>query len=66
MPTLDEQRALHRQAASDLSAPPEIEVGCGFCFYIKLCAPEQVGLLDEIQLKRGYGEETDWCLRAKA
>ncbi len=66
MPTLDEQRALHRQAASDLSAPPEIEVGCGFCFYIKRRALEQVGLLDEIQLKRGYGEETDWCLRAKA
>jgi GT2 family glycosyltransferase len=66
MPTLEEQRALHRQAASDLSAPPEIEVGCGFCFYIKRQALEQVGLLDEIQLKRGYGEETDWCLRAKA
>lgn len=66
MPTLDEQRVLHRQAASDLSAPPEIEVGCGFCFYIKRRALEQVGLLDEIQLKRGYGEETDWCLRAKA
>ncbi|WP_288404809.1 glycosyltransferase family 2 protein [uncultured Pseudomonas sp.] len=66
MPTLDEQRALHCQAASDLSAPPEIEVGCGFCFYIKRHALDQVGLLDEIQLKRGYGEETDWCLRAKA
>lgn len=66
MPTLDEQRVLHRQAASDLSAPPEIEVGCGFCFYIKRRALEQVGLLDEIELKRGYGEETDWCLRAKA
>ncbi|MEH3021920.1 MAG: glycosyltransferase [Pseudomonas oryzihabitans] len=66
MPTLDEQRALHRLAATDASAPPEIEVGCGFCFYIKRRALEQVGLLDEIQLKRGYGEETDWCLRAKA
>ncbi|KTS79915.1 hypothetical protein NS274_01020 [Pseudomonas oryzihabitans] len=66
MPTLDEQRALHRQAASDTFPAPEIEVGCGFCFYIKRRALEQVGLLDEIQLKRGYGEETDWCLRAKA
>ncbi|WP_434775486.1 glycosyltransferase [Pseudomonas oryzihabitans] len=66
MPTLDEQRTLHRQAAVDTAPPPEIEVGCGFCFYIKRRALEQVGLLDEIQLKRGYGEETDWCLRAKA
>lgn len=66
MPSMDEQRVLHRQAAADTSAPPEIEVGCGFCFYIKRRALEQVGLLDEIQLKRGYGEETDWCLRAKS
>lgn len=66
MPTLDEQRTLHREAAGDTAPPPEIEVGCGFCFYIKRRALEQVGLLDEIQLKRGYGEETDWCLRAKA
>jgi GT2 family glycosyltransferase len=51
--------------ASLLAAPPiEIPLGCGFCFYIKRAALRAVGLLDEVHLERGYGEETDWCLRA--
>ncbi len=54
------------QLASKLPAKPvEIEVGCGFCFFIKRVALEAVGLLDEVELERGYGEETDWCLRAR-
>ena len=47
------------------SAPMEIETGCGFCLYIKRAALDQVGYLDEVYLARGYGEETDWCLRAR-
>jgi GT2 family glycosyltransferase len=47
------------------SAPIEIETGCGFCLYIKRAALDQVGYLDEVHLARGYGEETDWCLRAR-
>jgi GT2 family glycosyltransferase len=51
--------------ASLLAAPPiEIPMGCGFCFYIKRSALRAVGQLDEVHLERGYGEETDWCLRA--
>lgn len=47
------------------SLPMEIETGCGFCLYIKRAALEEVGYLDEVHLVRGYGEETDWCLRAR-
>ena len=49
----------------DLSAQ-EIVVGCGFCFYVKRIALDDVGLLDELTLIKGYGEETDWCLRAQS
>lgn len=48
-----------------LTAVP-LETGCGFCLYIKRRALDDVGYLDEVELKRGYGEETDWCLRAQA
>lgn len=46
--------------------PIAIETGCGFCMYIKRAALNAVGYLDEVELIRGYGEETDWCLRAQA
>lgn len=52
--------------ARQLAQPAlEIETGCGFCLYIKRQALDTVGYLDEIHLQRGYGEETDWCQRAR-
>lgn len=65
MPSAAEQAALDDMARRAASAPMEIETGCGFCLYIKRKALQQVGYLDEVQLARGYGEETDWCLRAR-
>lgn len=66
MPDAHEQAELD-QLASGLGEPPvEIETGCGFCLYIKRDALDAVGYLDEIHLLRGYGEETDWCLRAQS
>jgi GT2 family glycosyltransferase len=47
-------------------APPPLEMGCGFCMYIRRDALHAVGLLDETGLTRGYGEDSDWCLRARA
>lgn len=47
-------------------APVTLEFGCGFCMYIKRQALQEVGYLDEVSLKRGYGEETDWCFRAQS
>jgi len=65
MPSAKEQAELDELARQVASPPMEIETGCGFCLYIKRAALDQVGYLDEVHLSRGYGEETDWCLRAR-
>ncbi|MCO6517663.1 glycosyltransferase [Snodgrassella sp.] len=42
----------------------EAPTGVGFCFYIRRKIIEQIGLLDDIYFKVGYGEENDFCMRA--
>lgn len=42
----------------------EIPVGVGFCMLITRKAIEKIGLLDGMQVFRGYGEEVDYSLRA--
>lgn len=66
MPSATAQAQLDDLARQTDSPPVEIETGCGFCLYIKRSALDQVGYLDEVHLARGYGEETDWCLRARS
>lgn len=65
MPSAAEHAELDNLACHTASPPIDIETGCGFCLYIKRAALDQVGYLDEVHLSRGYGEETDWCLRAR-
>lgn len=65
MPTTQELAQLDNLAKKQPATPIPIETGCGFCLYIKRSALDAVGYLDEITLQRGYGEETDWCLRAR-
>lgn len=65
MPDVKAHAELDELARQVNSSPMEIETGCGFCLYIKRAALDQVGYLDEVHLTRGYGEETDWCLRAR-
>jgi GT2 family glycosyltransferase len=48
----------HKEALS-------IPAGVGFCFYIKRQALNEVGLFDEGTFGRGYGEDTDFCLRVQ-
>ncbi|AUA32248.1 glycosyltransferase [Pseudomonas sp. SGAir0191] len=66
MPSAKAQAELDELARQVASPPVEIETGCGFCLYIKRAALDQIGYLDEVHLARGYGEETDWCLRARS
>jgi len=66
MPTAAQQAHLDNLARQTRSPAMEIETGCGFCLYIKRCTIDEVGYLDEVHLMRGYGEETDWCLRARS
>lgn len=44
---------------------PEIPTGAGFCLYVRRRALEGVGLFDEKRFGLGYGEETDFCMRAQ-
>lgn len=40
--------------------------GIGFCMGVNRAAWQTVGPFDAATFGRGYGEETDWCLRAAA
>ncbi len=44
---------------------PEIPVAVGFCMYVKRSVIDEVGLFDEEAFERGYGEENDFCYRAR-
>ncbi len=43
---------------------PRLPTGVGMCLYLKRSALESVGEFDQASFGAGYGEETDWCLRA--
>ena len=43
----------------------DIPTGVGFCMYLRRDALNDVGLLREDVFAQGYGEENDWCLRAR-
>lgn len=44
---------------------PELPTGVGFCMGMNIHAINEVGLLDAETFGKGYGEENDWCRRAK-
>ena len=44
----------------------ELPTGVGFCLYIRRDCLAAVGLFDEAHFGRGYGEESDFCMRAQA
>lgn len=54
--------------ASEVNAGKHIElpVGVGLCLFIRRACIRETGLLDEDNFAVGYGEETDYCLRARA
>lgn len=43
----------------------EVPTGHGFCMYIKSAVFESTGFLDEEAFPRGYGEENDFCFKAR-
>ena len=47
------------------SAAVDIPVGVGFCLYIRRACLDAVGLLRADLFAQGYGEENDFCLRAR-
>jgi GT2 family glycosyltransferase/glycosyltransferase involved in cell wall biosynthesis len=44
----------------------ELPTGVGFCLYVRRDCIEDVGDFDAASFAAGYGEETDFCLRARA
>ena len=53
------------QAAS-LQARPELVTAVGFCMYLRAATLDAVGFFDEENFGTGYGEENDFCERAKS
>lgn len=65
-PVVNAKHAEQIDRLFNLVGPKEaisIPAGVGFCFYIKRSALNEVGLFDEGTFGRGYGEDTDFCLR---
>jgi len=44
---------------------PELPTGVGFCMYVSRDALNKIGYFDEAHFGKGYGEENDFCWRAK-
>lgn len=44
---------------------PRVPTGNGFCLYVRRDCLDEVGFLDEQAFPRGYGEENDFCMRAR-
>ena len=59
--------ALLDRLCTRLNYPPvELPTALGFCMAIKRACLDEVGLFDQEKFGRGYGEENDFSLRAKA
>jgi len=62
--------ALLDQIAAKVRAAPggadiELPSCCGFTMLIRRSVLDAIGMLDGTALIRGYGEEVDWCMRAR-
>ena len=44
---------------------PRVDLLNGFCLLIDRAVIDRIGYLDEASFPRGYGEENDYCLRAR-
>lgn len=44
---------------------PVVPTGNGFCLYIRRACIDDIGALDEEAFPKGYGEENDFCMRAR-
>jgi GT2 family glycosyltransferase len=60
--TLEEMSSLVEKVSADENM--EIPTGNGFCMLIKRKLINEIGLFDEDNFGKGYGEENDFCMRA--
>ena len=65
-PGLAETIALDRLAQrANPGTAIDIPVGVGFCLYLRRTCLDETGLLRADMFAQGYGEENDFCLRAR-
>lgn len=60
---LEEWAAAIRERSACLY--PHISFLNGFCLMIKRALIDEIGIFDEVTFAKGYGEENDYCIRAK-
>ncbi len=65
LPSLQETRTLDALAATLQVEPVDIPTAVGFCMFIKSACVAQVGGMREDLFAQGYGEENDFCMRAR-
>jgi len=53
-------------AAENAGQLVDLPTAVGFCMFIRRDCIDEVGLLDAQRFGRGYGEENDFCMRARA
>jgi GT2 family glycosyltransferase len=53
-------------ARANAGACADLPTAVGFCMYIKRACLDAIGAFDEERFGRGYGEENDFCMRARA
>jgi GT2 family glycosyltransferase/glycosyltransferase involved in cell wall biosynthesis len=66
-PDIERTRVLDRIARRANGAlTVEVPTGVGFCLYMRRDCIDEAGLFRDLVFAQGYGEENDWCLRARA
>ncbi len=60
--TLEEMASLVEKVSDNINM--EVPTGNGFCMFIKRETINDVGIFDEKNFGKGYGEENDFCMRA--
>lgn len=62
--TVDQVDAVFNKA-KPLEKAIELPTGIGFCMAINKKVADTIGVFDAETFGKGYGEENDWCMRAK-
>lgn len=62
--SLDEVDKAFQGIKPDSTPECQTHSGVGFCMAIDMACWREIGPFDEEAFGKGYGEETDWCMRA--
>ncbi len=62
--TLEEVDGAFSGIKDEITPECRIHSGVGFCMAINMACWHEIGPFDAFAFGKGYGEETDWCMRA--